>query len=172
VTYLLDTYGLYAGIFAALLAVSRLSRNEGAWLSACVLVAVWIIWSGSIEVFESNPPVLFDAYEPWPVGIFLDAVAAWFLLLPGDNMRGRAIIASLFALQIAAHVAYGWQYVATNSPPWWIYEQAIEVVFLAQIAAVGAWASADILRNWGSVSIFTGRPYNFGSIFKRGVGKK
>lgn len=130
----------YALMFVLLLLTARISGNRGSFTASCVLATVWMCWSTTIEVSGN--------YEPWVVGVFLDAVAAYLLLIPGPRLKVRAVVAGLYALQIAGHVVYGYQSTYGHIDPYKIYGTAIDVLFWAQILVVGGWSIADILRNW------------------------
>lgn len=128
----------YAIMFAGLMILAHASGNRGAMLSACVLAAAWLVWCAIILVSGN--------YEPWQAGIAIDGLAAYILTMPGHGRRGRAIIASLYALQIAAHIAYGWEEVSLRTAPWQAYGQAVDAMAWLQIIGVGAWAGGDILH--------------------------
>lgn len=127
-------------VFCGLLFVSRLTRNGDIMLSAGVLAGVWMLWSGFIFATGN--------YEPWQWGIFLDGVAAFILTLPGAS-RQRALIASLYWVQISIHVSYGWVTLNSAHPPHEIYTAAIDFLAVLQIFFVGGHAGYVLLHNGG-----------------------
>ncbi len=135
----------YAIMFAGLILLAFVSGNRGAVLSACILSGVWVVWCMSVKVTGD--------YEPWPVGIFLDGLAAYILTMPGRHRRGRVVIASLYAMQIAAHTAYGWQVVSMAVAPYEMYGSVLDALAWMQIIGVGAWAGGDILHIRGGRAV-------------------
>lgn len=134
------------------------TQEDGLRLSASVVVAVWILWTGFIYAAVYFFPDPKDgAYEPWQFGIFLDGLAAHVLFIPGVN-RNRLMLICLYALQVAAHISYGFVKVAMGHQPWQIYGDALDFLALAQIAVVGGASGLDLLRGRGVHPLDRGEP--------------
>lgn len=136
-------------ILIAMAWVAWRTQDDGLRLSAGVVVAVWVLWTSFIYAavfFFPNPKD--GAYEPWQFGIFLDGLAAHVLLIPSIN-RNRLILICLYALQVAAHISYGFVKVAMGHQPWQIYGDVLDFLALAQIAVVGGASGLDLLRGRG-----------------------
>lgn len=128
-------------VFGALYALARATRNDDIVLSAIVLGCVWAVWAGFIYATK--------IYEPWQLGIALDALAALVLLVPHQATRPRIFLASLYWTQIAVHTSYGWVKTVKGIEPHDLYGDVIDGIAILQILFVGGWAIADLLRGRG-----------------------
>jgi len=133
----------YAIACAIMCALAWMSRDRFAVMGACIVAGNWMAWTGFIQAT--------GIYEPWHFGIAIDTIAAG-LLLYQPSSRPKSILAGLFVVQIAMHVAYGMAEMTTPTPDNLAYYTNLSLVGWLQLFAVGVWAGGDIggrvLHNW------------------------
>lgn len=127
-------YGLALGVAMALAVWS--GRREIA-MSAIVIAGVWAAWCLFIMATGD--------YEPWYWGIIIDG-AAIRVLLHSPSCRVRATLASLFVMQIAAHVAYGAVLISMGAADWQSYYIQTQLTGWAQLLVIGGWGGGVVLR--------------------------
>ncbi len=136
-------------VMAAMVWAAWKTRDDGLRFSAVTVATVWVLWTAFIYAacyFYPDPKD--GAYEPWQFGLFLDGLAAHALFIPGLT-RSRMILIGLYALEVAAHIAYGFTKVALGHQPWQIYGDALDVLAILQIITVGGASGLDLLRGRG-----------------------
>lgn len=122
---------------------------------AAIIVSCWIIWSWFIT--------LTGVYEPWVLGVLLDAICAAVLLWPTSS-KARAWLALTYCLQIAAHVSYG----LTDDPDPMVYYWSVGLIGWAQIVMVAGWSSGRwVLHIWDRLALLA-RQAGLGRSLDRG----
>lgn len=102
--------------------------------SAMVVALSWTAWCGFILATE--------IYEPWHFGILLDSAAAWFLLR-NPSSRMKALLGSIFTVQVSMHVAYACVLMVSGSADYDSYYNQLSVTSWLQLFIAGAWAGGS-----------------------------
>jgi len=129
-----DNFTAFACALAFVAVVAGLSRDRVAILGANILVGIWMLWSGFI--------MATGIYEPWHFGIVIDGLAAW-LLLRAPSCRPRTVLAALYCVQIAMHIAYG-IVVLTAAPDYRAYYDRLKIIGWLQLFLVGGWSIGSL----------------------------
>lgn len=94
------------------------------------VAASWLAWCLFI--------VATGIYEPWHFGILIDSCAAWWLLRHPSS-RMKSVLASIFLVQIAMHIAYGGNILLRGSADWEAYYSQTQFTGWMQLLIVGVW---------------------------------
>lgn len=127
----------YAIAVFVVMALAVLSMKREIITSMMIVAATWGAWCLFIMATEN--------YEPWQLGIAIDGAAAWYLLRHPSS-RPKSVLAAIFCVQVAMHIAYGTVLLTAGAADWQAYYAQTSMTSWAQLLVVGGWAGGHLLR--------------------------
>lgn len=135
----LPAYAAGLLITAILCALSWWKTRDGALVRSFVAVAgIWV--AGASYVAETG------IYDPWPLSVVLDVMAAMIILRHPAGMF-QAFLGVLFILQIAMHIGYAAAKYQGGGDIYTYYD-ALTYAAWVQLLVLSGWASERLVKNW------------------------